>query len=148
KGNNNWALLIDPDGFITEGTGSNFFIIKNNTLISPEPRNILRGISRAYIIELCAQIGIKYQEKNIEPFDVYNADEAFMSGTPFCMLPVTSLNSLPIGDAKPGPYTMKLLNAWGENVGVNIVKQIQDWSAECVSEGNTSPSPYKFVDKR
>ena len=44
KGDNNWALLIDPDGFITEGTGDNFFIIKDKKIISPEGRNILRGI--------------------------------------------------------------------------------------------------------
>jgi branched-chain amino acid aminotransferase len=50
KGKNAWALLLDPEGFISEGAGSNFMIIKNGTLLSPEPRNMLRGISRDYII--------------------------------------------------------------------------------------------------
>ena len=50
NGDNNWALLLDQDGFIAEGTGDNFFIIKNNTIISPEGRNILRGISRDYVL--------------------------------------------------------------------------------------------------
>ena len=93
EGNNNWALLLDPDGFIAEGSGDNFFIIKNKTIISPEGRNILRGISRDYVMNVIGpELGFDVVEKNIEPYDVYTADEAFMTGTPFCMLPVTSLN--------------------------------------------------------
>ena len=97
KGDNNWALLLDPDGFIAEGTGDNFFIVKDGVLITPEPRNILRGISRQYIFELAKELDIPCVEKNIEPFDVITADEAFMTGTPFSMLPVTSLNGTKIG---------------------------------------------------
>ena len=93
-GDNNWALLLDPDGFIAEGTGDNFFIVKNGKVITPEGRNILRGISRAYVIEeLCPQLGIPVVETNIDAYDVQTADEAFMTGTPFCMLPVTGLRS-------------------------------------------------------
>ena len=96
KGENNWALMLDPDGYIAEGSGDNFFIVKNNTVISPEGRNMLRGISRDYVMnELCKQLKIKVIEKNIEPYDVYDADEAFISGTPFCILPV-SLNNVKI----------------------------------------------------
>ena len=65
EGDNNWALLIDEDGFIAEGTGDNFFIIKDGVVITPEGRNILRGISREYVIEeLCPQLGIPIVEKN------------------------------------------------------------------------------------
>jgi len=96
-GNNNWALLLDTDGYITEGTGDNFFIVKNDVIITPEGRNILRGISRDYIFELAKQLKLKCIEKNIELYDVYNADEAFMTGTPFCILPVTSLNKVILG---------------------------------------------------
>ena len=92
KGENNWALLTDPDGFIAEGTGSNFLIVSNNKLISPEPRNILRGISLDYVKKIAKEIGLPFIEKNIEPYDVMFADEAFMTGTPFCLLPVTSIN--------------------------------------------------------
>src|SRR3989304_5739843 len=57
KGDNNWALLLDPDGFIAEGTGENFLIVKNGMIITPEGRNILRGISRAYVMsELALQL--------------------------------------------------------------------------------------------
>ena len=51
KGENNWALMIDPDGFVTEGTGSNFFMVKNNVLYTPEGRNVLRGITMQTVID-------------------------------------------------------------------------------------------------
>jgi branched-chain amino acid aminotransferase len=70
KGDNNWALLLDPDGFITEATGANFFIIKNEIIYTPEGRNILRGISRDYIFELAEQLEMKCVEKNIENLDI------------------------------------------------------------------------------
>ena len=66
KGENNWALLLDTDGFIAEGSGDNFFIVKDKNVISPEGRNMLRGISRDYISEICEQLGLNYIEKNIE----------------------------------------------------------------------------------
>ncbi|MDP3182435.1 MAG: aminotransferase class IV, partial [Desulfobaccales bacterium] len=101
-GENNWALLLDPDGFIAEGTGDNFFMVKDRVIITPEPRNILRGISRAYIFELAAKLNLPCLEKNIEPYDVMTADEAFMTGTPFCLLPVISLNGVTIGAGRMG----------------------------------------------
>jgi branched-chain amino acid aminotransferase len=144
EGDNNWALLLDTDGFIAEGTGDNFFMVKDGVIITPEPRNILRGISRAYIFELALQLGFKCIEKNIEPYDVYTADEAFMTGTPFCILPVTSLNGENIGDGRMGKVTSKLLKTWGENVGVDIVKQIKDWNKEKKPKDEIAPSPYYF----
>jgi branched-chain amino acid aminotransferase len=144
EGKNNWALLLDPDGFIAEGTGDNFFIVKNNKVITPEGRNILRGISRQYVMdELCDQLNLEVEERNIEPYDVYTADEAFMTGTPFCMLPVTSLNGIAIGQGSVGPIFSKLLKQWSENTQVNIPEQIQNWGAKAVA----GPTPYQFRRK-
>jgi branched-chain amino acid aminotransferase len=149
EGDNNWALMLDPDGFITEGTGDNFFIIKNGVVITPEGRNILRGISRDYVIqELCTQLGIPVIEKNIEPYDVHTADEAFITGTPFCMLPVTSLNRLPIGDGKVGVMFKKILEQWSINTDVDIQGQIQRWAAEKGDvAASGAPTPYSFKSK-
>lgn len=147
EGENNWALLLDPDGFIAEGTGDNFFIIKDNVIITPEPRNILRGISRAYIFELAQKLGLSCIEKNIEPYDVVNADEAFMTGTPFCILPVSSLNSIPIGSGPMGKITRRLLDAWSSEVGVDIIWQIKKWDSERGDQVSTGPSPYSFKPK-
>ena len=144
KGDNNWALLLDPDGFIAEGTGDNIFIVKDGVVITPEPRNILRGISRAYIFELCEALKIECVERNIEPYDMLMADESFMTGTPFCLLPVTALNGTALGNGKMGPITRKLLDRWGKNVGVDIDRQIKDWSREISSAASAAPSPYQF----
>ena len=145
KGENNWALLLDPDGFITEGTGDNFFIVKNGEILTPEGRNILRGISRDYVMNaLSPQLKLTMVEKNIEPYDVYTADEAFMTGTPFCMLPVTKLNVVNIGDGKVGNLFNKLINQWSENTGINIIKQIKKWNNDDLLNDNDAPTPYRF----
>ena len=143
-GDNNWALLLDPDGFVAEGTGDNFFTVKDDVLITPEPRNILRGVSRAYVFELAKQLRMNCVEQNIEPYDVLMADEAFMTGTPFCLLPVTHLNAEPIGDGQVGPVTKKLLARWSGNVGVDIVAQIKDWDSSRPAATSDSPTPYRF----
>jgi len=148
EGDNNWALLLDPDGFIAEGTGDNFFIVKDKVILTPEGRNILRGISRAYIFELANKLKIPCLEKNIEPYDVITADEAFMTGTPFCILPVSSLNGIPIGNEPLGKITRKLLDLWSIEVGVDIIGQIKAWDAKRASEAMDGPSPYSFKSKR
>lgn len=144
QGDNNWALLLDPDGFIAEGTGDNFFIVHDGVILTPEPRNILRGISRAYIFTIAQELGLPCLEKNLEPYDVMMADEAFMTGTPFCLLPVTSFNSVDIGDGNMGRVTRLLLDTWSKKVGVDIAGQIKGWDA--AKEGQTcgGTSPYAF----
>jgi len=144
KGDNNWALLLDPDGFITEGTGDNFFIIKNGEILTPEGRNILRGISRDYIFQLAEQLGVPCRECNIEPYDVYQADEAFMTATPFCILPTVSLQGITIGNGKMGVITSALLKQWSENVGLDIQQQIEEYGKEVAHLNSNATTPYQF----
>lgn len=142
-GDSNWALLLDPDGFVAEGTGDNFFIVKDGTLITPEGRNILRGISRGYVMEeLAPRLGVRSVEKNIDLYDVINADEAFMTGTPFCLLPVTAINGSVIGHRGMGSVTRMLLDAWSDAVGVRIDAQIKAWYRP--DQSVATPSPYRF----
>ena len=144
KGENNWALLLDINGFISEGTGDNFFIVKDNKVFTPKGKDILRGISRDYVINhLCKKLKIEVYEKNFEPYDVYAADEAFMTGTPFCMLPVTSLNGLKIGDGARGKIFNKLLSRWNKNVGLDIELQIKNWDKKNKKD-ISGVTPYKF----
>ena len=144
KGENNWALLLDANGFISEGTGDNFFIVKDNKVFTPKGKDILRGISRDYVInDLCKKLNIEVYEKNFEPYDVYAADEAFMTGTPFCMLPVTSLNGLKIGDGARGKIFNKLLSRWNKNVGLDIELQIKNWDKKNKKD-ISGVTPYKF----
>lgn len=118
-----WAVLLDEDGFITEGTRSNFFIIKDGELLTAEPRNILRGITRRNVLALAREIGIPCRECNIEPYDVITASEAFYTGSSFSILPATRFNGHPIGGGRPGPITQRLIAAWSEMVGVDIRAQ-------------------------
>jgi branched-chain amino acid aminotransferase len=144
KGENNWALLLDVNGFISEGTGDNFFIVKDDKVFTPKGKDILRGISRDYVMNnLCKKLKIQIYEKNFEPYDVYAADEAFMTGTPFCMLPVISLNGLKIGDGKRGKIFNKLLSRWSENAGLDIEMQIKNWDKKNKKE-ISGVTPYKF----
>ncbi|MDC0597159.1 aminotransferase class IV [Candidatus Pseudothioglobus singularis] len=144
KGDNNWALLLDPDGFITEGTGDNFFIVKDGEIITPEGRNILRGISRDYIFEIAKELNLKCIERNIEPYDVYTADEAFMTGTPFCLLPTVSLQGIEIGNGRMGEITKALLERWSKNVGLDIQNQIEEYAKEINHIQLDASTPYQF----
>lgn len=149
EGEDNWALLLDPDGFVAEGTGDNFFIIKDGVIYSPEGRNILRGISRDYVMkELAPQLRIPVVEKNLDPYDIYTADEAFMTGTPFCMLPVTRINGSNIGEGKVGPVFQRVLDAWSGNTGVDIAGQIKTWNAGSNAAQGDAPTPYRFKVKK
>jgi branched-chain amino acid aminotransferase len=131
-----WALLLDPDGFVAEGTGSNFFIVKDGALHTPEPRNILRGISRAYVMELAQELNIPCYERNLESYDVITADEAFFTCTPFSIMPATRFDGLTLGDGKPGAVTMRLLKVWSEKVEIDIVQQALDYAQEIERESS------------
>ena len=118
------ALLLDLDGNVTETSGANFLMTERGTIVSPTLRNILPGISRATVIELANRLGIPFVERDIQVFSVMNADEAFLASTPYCFMPVTKINGVPIGDGTPGPIFRRLIAAWTEQVGLDIEQQI------------------------
>ena len=127
-------LLLDPDGFITESTGANFVMIKDGVIITPELRNMLRGSSMVYIIEVLApQIGIPVVHKNFEPYDVQNCDEAMFTGTFVNLLPCNRLNGVYFNEGvrqdPMGPITKRICEAWSNNIGVDFLKQIREWSS-------------------
>jgi len=123
-----WTLLLEPDGYLAEGSGSNFFLVKNGAMYTSEPRSVLRGISRQYVMELAAKLGVPCYERDLSMYDVINADEAFFTATPFCLMPATRINTLSIGSGVPGPIGHQLLEAWSQAVGVDIVGQIQRYA--------------------
>ena len=118
-----YPVMLDLQGNLTEGTGSNFFIVSGGVVRTPSPRDVLRGVSRATILELCEDLGIPSREEDLQAYDALVADEAFLTSTPYCMLPVTRFNGQPLGDGKPGPVTQNLFDAWSELVSVDIVGQ-------------------------
>jgi branched-chain amino acid aminotransferase len=119
-------LLLDLGGNLTETSGSNVLLVKNGRVLSPQPNNILLGISRKTVMELCKHLAIEFQERDLQVHDAINADEMFVATTPYCMAPVTKINGLPVGDGQAGPVFNRLLAAWSDEVGVDIRAQIMD----------------------
>ncbi len=118
------TLLLDLDGNVTECAGSNFVIVVDRTIYSPTTRNILQGVSLLTVKELAADLGLHWIEKDLQPYDVANADEAWLTTTPYCIAPCTIFNNVPVGSGKPGPLYRDMIAAWSNRVGLDIEKQI------------------------
>ena len=118
-----WPILTDLDGYLTEGTGYNVLLVKDGVIRTPTDRAILQGVSRGMVFDLARQLEVPVVEEDLQPYDLYNADEAFLSTTSPCVLPITRADNRQIGDGKPGPISQQLLAAWSEAVGVDIVGQ-------------------------
>ena len=118
-----WPILMDSNGNLTEGTGYNFFLVTDGVLRTPGDETILQGISRGAVLDLAEQLQIVHTEEELQPYDLYTADEAFFCSTSYCVMPMTVADKRDIGDGKPGPITQQLLAAWSEMVGVDVVDQ-------------------------
>ena len=86
----------------------------------------MAGVSRATVLELARDLGIPTQVIDFQPYDIYTADEAFFTSTPYCIMPATRFNGLPVGEGVVGPVTRQLLSAWSELTGVDIIAQATD----------------------
>ena len=124
------SVILDTDGNVTENKGGNFFIYADGTLKTPHARGALAGISRETALELAEGLGIAAQVTDFQPYDIYTAEEAFFTSTPYCIMPATKFNGLPVGDGKVGPVTGRLLEAWSELVALDIAAQAQRHLAE------------------
>ncbi len=119
------SVILDTDGNVTENKGGNFFIWADGILKTPHARGALAGISRETVLELAGVLGIPTQVVDFQPYDIYTADEAFFTSTPYCIMPATKFNGLPVGDGAVGPVTLRLLKAWSDLAGLDIVAQAQ-----------------------
>ena len=102
------ALLLDVDGFVAEGSGENFFMVRNGKLYTPDLTAALEGITRDTIVQLAGEIGLQVVEKRITRDEVYCADEAFFTGTAAEVTPIRELDNRTIGEGKRGPITARL----------------------------------------
>jgi branched-chain amino acid aminotransferase len=106
------AIFFDTNGYISEGSGDNIFVVKNGILITPPTLNNLRGITRQVTIEIAESMGIAIKEQNIGYFDIYSADEVIVTGTAAEVAPITLIDGRVIGTGKPGPITRQLMVAF------------------------------------
>ena len=119
-----WAVLLDHDGNIAEGLGSNVFFVRDGGLLTPRERFVLPGISRETVIELAGEEGIAVCETDLDLFDAFTCDECFLTSTSLCMVPVSSINGRPIGGGKvPGPVTARLIEAYRRLLDFDFVAQ-------------------------
>ena len=107
------ALCLDKNGWIVEGVGENLFIVKNGKIFTPPSSSgALAGITAEVAIRLAKNRGIDVIKRNITPFQLFTADEAFFTGTAMEMVPIKEVNKRKIGEGKPGPITKKLMAAF------------------------------------
>ena len=123
-----YPLLLDDQGNLTEIVSGNLFVVSRNVVRTPGPRSVLCGISRQTTMELARSLDIPVLEDDLQPYDLYVADEAFVTTTSFCILPVGRFNGSSVGNQVPGPITQRLTSAWSELVGMDIVEQAQRYA--------------------
>ena len=102
------ALLLDPEGYVAEGSGENIFVVNRGVLYTPELTSCLDGITRDTVIQLAHECGYEVREKRITRDEIYIADEAFFTGTAAEVLPIRELDNRVIGAGARGPITTRL----------------------------------------
>lgn len=126
-----YPILLDHRGFVSEGSTMNIFIVKNGNVVTPSPSSgILHGISRARVIGLCKELKYSVQERDVTPFELFTADEAFFTGTLLGLASVGEVNGKKIGSGRVGPVTRELYENFKEIVsrpeeGTPILRQVK-----------------------
>lgn len=102
------ALLLDPEGFVAEGSGENFFLVRDGVIHTPELASALAGVTRDAVMTIAREAGYEIRERRITRDEVYVCDEAFFTGTAAEVTPIRELDNRPIGDGSRGPITTDL----------------------------------------
>ena len=111
------ALLLDTEGYVSEGAGENVFIVRNGVIYTPDVASCLDGITRDVVITIARDLGIEVREKRITRDEVYCADEAFFTGTAAEITPIREVDDRTIGSGRRGPITEQLQNVFFDAVG-------------------------------
>jgi branched-chain amino acid aminotransferase len=111
------AICLDKNGFICEGVAENIFMVKNGDIFTPPSyTGALPGITAEAVMKLARKLGYEVTEKNITPYELFNADEVFFTGTAAEIVPVREINKRQIGNGKPGPVTKKIMEEFSKLV--------------------------------
>ena len=110
------ALLLDTEGYVSEGSGENMFMVRNGIVFTPDLASCLDGITRDSIIQIAKDLGFEVREKRITRDEVYSADEAFFTGTAAEVTPIRELDDRTIGDGKRGPITQQIQEVFFDTV--------------------------------
>jgi branched-subunit amino acid aminotransferase/4-amino-4-deoxychorismate lyase len=130
-----WAVLVDVDGFLTECTSGNVFVVRGGELLTPHTRNLLPGITRRLVVESAAKLGVTCREADLTPADASAAEEAFVTSTSIGILHARTFEGAAVGDGRLGPVTARLRAALAEEVGVDFAAQARAYAARRTKHG-------------
>ena len=117
------SVILDTDGYVSENKGGNIIVVSDGVLKTPTSENGLAGITRETTLEIAQSLGISTTETRLLPYDLYAADEIFFTSTPYCLMPATKFNGLPVGNGTVGPVSKQILQGWADLTGVDVVSQ-------------------------
>jgi branched-chain amino acid aminotransferase len=120
------AILLDAGGRVTEGSGDNVFAVAGDRLLTPPALNILEGITRETILALAPRAGLETEVRDLTPYDLYTADEVFLTSTVVGVMPIVELDGRPIGTGAPGAVAQRLQALYDELVvaeGTSLTQQ-------------------------
>jgi len=124
------AVLVTPDGSVTETSSGNIFVVQGRTIRTPPSELVLGGISRKVLNELAQTAEFSWEEAPVTVESIGDADEVMTTSTPYCVMPVTRFDDCAVGNGEPGPVFQELLAAWSNLVGLDIVQQTIDAARE------------------
>lgn len=119
------ALMLDQSGNVAEATTASVVIVNDQTIIAPPEADVLPSLAFEFSAKLAAKLGIAVSRRAISLAELKDADEVLWLSTPMCVLPVTQVDGSEIGRRKPGPVFSKLIDAWSNEVGLDIIEQAQ-----------------------
>jgi branched-subunit amino acid aminotransferase/4-amino-4-deoxychorismate lyase len=123
------AILLDEDGFVAEATSANVLTYRQGEgLVSPRPEHILFGVSVGVVQELAARLDLPFVTRPLSVDELRTADEAMLTSTSICLVPIVECNGQPIANGKPGPLYRRLLAAWSDMVGVDVAGQARRYA--------------------
>jgi branched-chain amino acid aminotransferase len=117
------ALMLGTDGLVAEASYANIFFVRDGRVFTPRSKNVLLGIMRENVIETAPKANVEVVEGDFMPYDLYLADEVFLTTTSFSILPISRVNGRELPGGIPGPVTSRLISAWSRTVGVDVIDQ-------------------------
>jgi branched-subunit amino acid aminotransferase/4-amino-4-deoxychorismate lyase len=127
------AILLDEDGYIAEASTANVLVYREGEgLVSPPPEHILFGVSVHVVQELASQLGLPFITRPLTTDELRSADEAMLTSTSVCLLPIVECDGSAIGSGRPGPAYRRLLKSWSELVGLDVPAQARQFAKRAI----------------
>jgi len=125
-----WAVLTDPDGFLTEGTSGNVFFAREGKLLTPTRRNVLPGMTRDWVISIGKRLGIELHELDLTPGEAVTCEEAMMCSTSIGLIHARTFEGTRLGSGEMGPLAARVRRAMFDEVGLDFAEQARGYARQ------------------